>query len=208
MPRIEIIVPDSPDQPFSLPTTDGFSALIGREEDCDICIPIASVSSRHAVLERVPGGLVLRDIGSTNGLVVDGKRVEQVMLAPSIQVVMGEATLVYTESLDERSLFDSEKGVEAAAEVGGGRSTPLSATPVNESADDAESVPYSPMVRVEVKKPNYLPMVLYAILVFGLAIIAGMTYQHYKKTGNLLPLIWMGREPIPAKAPAAEDAAK
>lgn len=194
MPRIEIIVPDSPSQPFSLPTTEGFSAIIGREEDCDICVPIASVSSRHATLERVPRGIVLRDAGSTNGLIVDGMRVEKIMLSPSVQVMLGEATLVYSESPEERELFDSEKGEEDDKPIEQGQGISARQLPVGDADEKGEQVSFSPVIKVEVQKPNYLPMVLYAIVVFGLAIIAGMTYQHYKKTGNLLPLIWMGQE--------------
>src|SRR5436309_2679931 len=35
--------------------------VVGRAPDCDVCLPHASVSRRHAQLERLPQGLVLTD---------------------------------------------------------------------------------------------------------------------------------------------------
>lgn len=51
---------------------------IGRTEDCGLCLPQPEVSRRHARLEIAPeGGTVrLHDLGSTNGLYVNGRRVE------------------------------------------------------------------------------------------------------------------------------------
>lgn len=203
MPRIELIVPEFPDRPFSLPMTDGFSAVIGRDEGCDICIPIASVSSRHAVIKRVPGGIELSDLGSTNGLLVEGERVEKVMLSALHHVILGEATLVYSESAEEKAQFDSEeKNV----------SSPAPVDPWAEDAPaekDSSESPYVPIViQVEGQKANYIRMVVYAIVVFILAAVAGMTYQHYKRTGNLLPLIWMGNEPRPVEASDSAEKAE
>ena len=205
MPRIEFIIPENPSRPFSLPMTDGFSALIGREEDCDIFLPLSSISGHHAVVERVSGGMKLRDIGSTNGLLIDGERVDQVVLSPSCRVMIGEAALVYSETDEERALFDSEKA----------QSQPLFSSPAKDPwAEDAspqdvdeDSFPSAliPLVQVEEQKPSYVPMVLYAIFIFALAVVAGMTYQHYKKTGDLLPLIWMGREPLSEKSQESVD---
>ena len=37
-------------------------------------------------------------------------------------------------------------------------------------------------------------MALYAVLIFFLAVFAGLTYKHYRVTGELLPLQWLGIE--------------
>jgi len=50
--------------------------VIGRTEDCAICIPDATISSRHCVLTRGPdGNFIAQDQGSTNGTRVNGVKI-------------------------------------------------------------------------------------------------------------------------------------
>lgn len=51
------------------------SMLIGRDTRAGIVIPDASVSTRHATIERVTGGWRVTDLGSTNGTLVNGRGV-------------------------------------------------------------------------------------------------------------------------------------
>src|SRR5271169_1352266 len=44
--------------------------IIGRAPDCDVCLPHPSISRYHALLERRPDGLRLRDMNSVNGTFV------------------------------------------------------------------------------------------------------------------------------------------
>src|SRR5262245_15270781 len=50
--------------------------VIGRRQDASLCIASHKISSLHAQLSEVESELVLRDLGSTNGTFVNGKRVE------------------------------------------------------------------------------------------------------------------------------------
>lgn len=50
---------------------------IGRAADNDIVIDDPGVSARHAILEREAGGFVVRDNKSTNGVFVNGTRVDR-----------------------------------------------------------------------------------------------------------------------------------
>jgi hypothetical protein len=50
--------------------------LLGRDARAGIVIPAASVSTRHAAIERVTGGWKVSDLGSTNGTFVDGRGVD------------------------------------------------------------------------------------------------------------------------------------
>lgn len=53
------------------------TVTIGRAAGNDIVIDDPGVSARHAILERVNGGFVVRDNGSTNGVFVNGERVDR-----------------------------------------------------------------------------------------------------------------------------------
>ena len=55
--------------------------VIGRDAVCDIVLSDAATSARHARIRRGPGGFYeLEDLGSTNGVFVEGERVEKMTL--------------------------------------------------------------------------------------------------------------------------------
>jgi hypothetical protein len=54
--------------------TDG--AVLGRSRDCDITLEDANVSRHHAEVRPSGGSWVVRDLGSTNGVKVNGRRVD------------------------------------------------------------------------------------------------------------------------------------
>jgi len=49
---------------------------VGRHPDCDLVVPHRKVSSRHATLECRAGVWSLRDLGSSNGTSVNGRRIK------------------------------------------------------------------------------------------------------------------------------------
>jgi adenylate cyclase len=47
---------------------------VGRSDECDLVLPLKSVSKQHARLTPTPGGAwELEDLGSRNGTLVDGQ---------------------------------------------------------------------------------------------------------------------------------------
>jgi EAL domain-containing protein (putative c-di-GMP-specific phosphodiesterase class I) len=50
---------------------------IGRKQGGSLCLPVVHVSKQHAEIFEQGGSLRLRDLGSTNGTYVNGKRVER-----------------------------------------------------------------------------------------------------------------------------------
>ena len=77
---------------------DSQAYLIGRNEDCTICIPAESISGRHAQLAFTAEGWVLEDLGSSNGTFVNSQRVTQVRLANNSQIMLGEqVVLLFTD---------------------------------------------------------------------------------------------------------------
>ncbi len=76
---------------------DGGRFVLGRDDECDLTIPDTKVSRRHACVERLPdGSAVLRDLGSSNGTYVNGKRVESAPLDGTTQIQLGSTVLVAT----------------------------------------------------------------------------------------------------------------
>jgi adenylate cyclase len=56
--------------------------LIGRRSTCDVSLRFPNVSSHHCELELVNGYWSVRDLGSTNGIKVNGVRCDQKWLMP------------------------------------------------------------------------------------------------------------------------------
>jgi hypothetical protein len=71
----------------------GRVAVLGRDPGCDVVLNDGKCSRRHATVEDLPEGLVVRDAGSANGIYVNGKRVERARLRPGDTIRLGDARL-------------------------------------------------------------------------------------------------------------------
>ena len=58
-------------QTLSFPVSEGVTT-IGRDSECQICLPDTSVSREHAQIISDDKGLTLRDLDSRNGVRVNG----------------------------------------------------------------------------------------------------------------------------------------
>jgi predicted component of type VI protein secretion system len=63
--------------------------LIGRHQECDIQIPSRKISRRHCCLAQVGDHLVVRDLGSTNGVRINGVRVTEGNVQPGDELTIG-----------------------------------------------------------------------------------------------------------------------
>jgi pSer/pThr/pTyr-binding forkhead associated (FHA) protein len=79
-----------------LSLTDGPSILIdkpillfGRHAECDVQLQSKKVSRRHCCIAQVNDYLVIRDLGSTNGVRINGKRVVEGKITPGDEVTIG-----------------------------------------------------------------------------------------------------------------------
>ena len=63
--------------------------LIGRCQECDIQIPSRKISRRHCCIAQVDDHLVVRDLGSTNGVRVNGVRVPEGILRTGDELIIG-----------------------------------------------------------------------------------------------------------------------
>jgi hypothetical protein len=70
----------------------GRRTTIGRTPDNDLVIESESVSRHHAVTLQTPGGTVIEDLNSTNGVFVNGQRVSRRVLSAGDVVTIGTAS--------------------------------------------------------------------------------------------------------------------
>jgi pSer/pThr/pTyr-binding forkhead associated (FHA) protein len=54
--------------------------IIGRHHECDIAIASEEISRRHAQVKPTPDGVLVEDLGSSNGTYINGQRVQSGML--------------------------------------------------------------------------------------------------------------------------------
>jgi ABC-type multidrug transport system ATPase subunit len=89
----------------------GGTLVVGRDPAADIVLDTPNVSRLHARLERQKDGILVEDLGSTNGTWVNGRRIsEATLVKPWDDLRVGPHKLALTEDLKVRK--DSvEKGV-------------------------------------------------------------------------------------------------
>ena len=75
----------------------GNRLLIGRSRDCELVLDDPNVSRRHAELRRQEGAWIVADLGSTNGVKVNGRRVEHAVLKPGDEITLGVSRLTFEQ---------------------------------------------------------------------------------------------------------------
>jgi pSer/pThr/pTyr-binding forkhead associated (FHA) protein len=97
-----------------LPTREPL--VIGRKEG-DLLLDDQLVSGRHCQILARNGDFVLQDLGSTNGTMVDGRLVREVVLKPGNEIAVGTTRLILFTGASEAGATDVEdaSGREAAA---------------------------------------------------------------------------------------------
>ncbi|HTU20551.1 MAG TPA: FHA domain-containing protein [Gemmataceae bacterium] len=65
--------------------------LLGRHPECDIQIDSRKISRRHCCIAQVSDYLVVRDLGSTNGIRINGIRVVEGRLSTGDELTIGNA---------------------------------------------------------------------------------------------------------------------
>jgi pSer/pThr/pTyr-binding forkhead associated (FHA) protein len=114
-----------------LSLTDGPSILMdkpillfGRHEECDVQLNSKKVSRRHCVVAQVNDYLVVRDLGSTNGVRINGQRVAEGKLHPGDELQVGNFKYqVCADTAGRKELPATE---------------PKNAAPLPDEADDAD----------------------------------------------------------------------
>ncbi|MDH4124920.1 MAG: FHA domain-containing protein [Gammaproteobacteria bacterium] len=79
--------------------------LIGRSKLCDIRVASTAVSRYHALISHTPEGVMLVDLGSTNGTCVDGVRIQSHCLAAGETITLGDCRIEYLLDDERQAQF-------------------------------------------------------------------------------------------------------
>ena len=94
--NLVLLKKDGSHKAFPMPST---VTVIGRRHDCDLRIPLPTVSRRHCQFSLNNGALKLRDLGSRWGTYLNGKRIEnETPVKPGDYVKIGP--LVFVMQID------------------------------------------------------------------------------------------------------------
>jgi hypothetical protein len=73
--------------------------VLGRSQDCDVQLADPNVSRRHAELRQEETSYWIVDLGSTNGMEVNGRRLRQAKLEGGDRVTLGSTDVVFEREL-------------------------------------------------------------------------------------------------------------
>jgi pSer/pThr/pTyr-binding forkhead associated (FHA) protein len=199
MPRVTITVPDRNPQPYRF-QLDRMKVQIGRGSDNDIVVDCGSVSVRHAVMERIEGGYQLRDLGSTNGIKLEGSAREVIPLRHGLSVKIGDVAFDFTLSDEEREALAREKPPEESPIV---KESPLDAPP---KAERPPAPRRQPAVAAQPSAAASFFMTLLFLVLAAAAFFVGLSVRHQKETGQ--SLIQSIKGISPEAPPAGDEPAK
>ena len=204
MPRVTITVPERNPQPYRF-QLDRQKVHLGRGSENDIVVDCGSVSVRHAVMERIDGGYQLRDLGSTNGIKLDGEVRDIIPLRHGLSVKIGDVAFDFTLTEEEREALRREKPLDESPII---MEDPLDAPVLRSAAAAApRAVPGPQRPMVTTTQPSSAAsffMTLLFLLLAAAAFFVGLSVRHQKETGNSLIQDMKGASAKPA---ADEDPA-
>ena len=73
--------------------------VIGRSKDCDVQVADPNISRRHAELRQEGTAYWLVDLDSTNGVIVNGRRLKRAKLESGDTITLGSTELVFAREL-------------------------------------------------------------------------------------------------------------
>lgn len=172
MPRVTITVPERNAQPYRF-QLDREVVSLGRGSENDIAIDSGSVSVNHAEMRRIDGGYELRDVGSTNGIKLDGVRYEVIPLRTGMTVKIGDVAFDFALSEEENEALAREKRPELP---------PI----IREPEELPQPKVKAPTLANSKSGGGYFFANMIFVILAALAFFAGMAVRFQKDTGGSL----------------------
>ena len=189
MPRLNLIIIGHDAQPYQLPVERKLTT-IGRGADNDIIINSNSASSQHCAMKRVPGGFILEDLGSTNGLKIGESLYSVIDLVDGMTINIGaDAALEIEISEEEQAEFEKET-FQSHQQITAPKTQPLQQEAPKLTPP---KVPTRVIPQYQAKKSE--PSVLLFLLLVIVALLGGIGFRHYQNIS------------APAEAPVEETKA-
>lgn len=91
--NVNLVLVTKSGQQKVFPLTSGL-VVIGRRRNCDLSIPLESVSRRHCQIDVSNGQVTIRDLGSKNGTYLNGKRIDQALAKAGDRLQVGPIVFV------------------------------------------------------------------------------------------------------------------
>jgi pSer/pThr/pTyr-binding forkhead associated (FHA) protein len=113
--------------------------MIGRHPECDVRLSLPKISRRHCCLALSYDRVLIRDLGSRNGLRVNGRKVEEARIQAGDEIAIGP--LIY------RLVAESDQPVAASRPAPPAPTRPekpsngTAPPPVSNSQDDIGLIP-------------------------------------------------------------------
>lgn len=77
----------------TVPLRDGHDVVVGRSSDLDLVLADDMVSRKHARISVRGGDVTIQDLGSTNGIFVNGRKVKKARLREGDRILIGASIL-------------------------------------------------------------------------------------------------------------------
>ncbi len=75
------------------------ATVLGRSRECDLPVSDPNVSRRHAEIREEKGSYIAVDLGSTNGIEVEGRRVKRLELVDGTRFTIGSTEVAFSQGL-------------------------------------------------------------------------------------------------------------
>ena len=135
---------------------EGGSATIGRAQGCTVVLDDRTVSRRHARIEVTPGGFLITDLGSSGGVWVDKRRVDEAVLEAGQPFSLGEYLVMACHRMGAVDADPAVSGGIGAVETEPAISGEQGPPPLVEleAGVRADSAPMEPAVALSAAEPE------------------------------------------------------
>ena len=151
---------------------NGSEATIGRSVKCDVVVPDESLSRQHCKIEIQDGNFFVTDLGSANGVYLDGEKIEanaRIAFSSYNQLNLGPLECVVEENDSNNSQSKSPHKISNEDDDDEAK-TIVRKRPVSEGARETVREPIRkppPKKEITTPKKSSLGMILPAIIVLG-----------------------------------------